>query len=516
MAALCVRTSGQNAQSGEEQKLDQKLGEDKLAIAGLYGLVPVPDAFDRDHLDKLLQHTTQPKPPIKLYDPPTTNPRQQKKHSSHSSSQGAEEEQQSISEPAHCEDLFASLQLQAPADPSHDDVKHGPKQEQTDQQKQLSKQIASAKHELLLNSPAKVLKSWLDELMQKRGHALVTAPFFCALISGNKERYELAAIDIEKFATVKGMETWLWYAMHAASGCMASPIPVTEIGFATGLESKLLKAYKVLQTLHTEHEATSVQKVSGTETQQYGGKRTSCINKAVAANANDPSRRLVEVPTAIDAYNQCMKELDGKLMIAYNRNGFDERALLKIYLIAKACLEKSQQDPPKAVWQAAKQLLDNPEHVPPFLPIYPVVKQLFKVLWEMLKKEDAYAALMQDAEAAGLKALSASLDQVYQVYLAGHTAIVQVHACVPSVTVLCLFMNKLSTDLLVSLASGCNLGVYALTMVCVHVLFQDMTQLCQCLNYVLHRMQVLLMYSVNFCNCSAGCADSMMQAVFRS
>ena len=105
-----------------------------------------------------------------------------------------------------------------------------------------------------------------------------------------------------------------------------------------------------------------------------------------------------------------MDELVGKLKLAYNSTGFDERALFKILLVAKANIPRGHRNAAKAVWAAAKQCLGDAEEIPAFLPVLPLVRLLFKVLWALLKDSVQYKALMQRAEIAGLNNMSATLD----------------------------------------------------------------------------------------------------------
>jgi len=60
--------------------------------------------------------------------------------------------------------------------------------------------------------------------------------------------------------------------------------------------------------------------------------------------------------------------------------------LFKIRLIAKANLPEGHREAAKAVWEAAKQLLDDAGEIPAFLPAFHFVRQLLKVLWNALKE----------------------------------------------------------------------------------------------------------------------------------
>ena len=387
--ALAVQQNG--GPSKEEVHLDKARKEDRLANAAIYGLVELnPNVVvRRGRLDTLLSHVPQENVPQVPHDPPIckikdSKPRGGRGSVHHTTSP---KEDPHDSQPGQSQDLLALLVPTADPD-AHDDGKHS--HYQTPEQLQVLDKVTSAAQDMLKKSPLALLRSLL-KLLKKKGNetlALTISPYLLAICSGSQQklRHALAAVDIEKFASRKGAEKWLQYAIHAADGGMYPVIPVAEIGFATDQASK---AWKILATLRRKQEAMSGKTDIGEASKQFGPDTNTKglnINNSVVNNVEDPSRTLEEVETAELAYQQCMAELVDKLKLVYNSTGYDERALFKIRLIAKANLPEGHREAAKAVWEAAKQLLDDAGEIPAFLPAFHFVRQLLKVLWNALKE----------------------------------------------------------------------------------------------------------------------------------
>lgn len=442
VVALAVRQN--NRTSREELILAKAKAADKLANAAIYGIVALkPDVMIARDLDTLLSHDPQEDVPQVLHNPPTCKAKHSKSSGSRSSvHHTAPETDQHDTQPGRSQDLLALLVPTADPD-AHDDGKHSPKHNQ--KQLQILEEVTSAAQGVLKSCPKDILSSWLKLLRQKGNetHALTMSPYLLAMYSGSQQKLQriLAAVDIEKFSSCKGVETHPQYPNHAAEGSMNPIIPVAEIGYATQQASK---AWKVLATLRRKQEAMSGRTGTGEASKQFGPDTNTkglSVNKSVVGNVDDPSRTLTEAETAALAYQACMDELMGKLKLAYNSTGFDERALFKIWIIAKANIPKGHRSAAKAVWEAAKQCLDDTEEIPAFLPVLPLVRQLFKVLWNALSL--LYPVLMVRAEKAGLKGMSATLDQAFKVRLVGKLVIEQVYDHVASIAFVLFSTAKL-------------------------------------------------------------------------
>ena len=418
--------------SREEVAFAKARQADRLEEAAIYGLVGLKPhvVVNHDLLDELRSHVPQESVPQVLHDPPTCKPR----HSKSSGGRGFVQhftppKEPHDTQPGQSQDLLALLVPTADPD-AYDHGKHSPNL--TEKQLQILGKVTSAAHDMLRKSPHSILNLGLKELRKKGNEtlALTMSPWLLAIGSGSQQklRHALAALDIEKFATCIGVEKWPQYAKHAADGGMNPVIPVAEIGYAT---EQATKAWKVLATLRRKQEAMSGRMETGEASKQYGpdtNLKGLNINKSVVNNFEDPSRKLEEVETAELAYQLCMAELVGKLKLAYNSTGFDERALFKIQLIAKANLPKGHHRAAKAVWEAGKQLLDKAREVPAFLPAFQPVRQLLKVLWNVLEQNLQYKALMERAGNAGLRRMSGTLDQAFKVRFVGkHSGIQQMY-----------------------------------------------------------------------------------------
>jgi len=423
----------QDGVSREKLKLDKALKADRLASDAIYGLVELdPKVVVRsDSLDMLLSHVPQENVPQVLHNPPTCKPRHNKSRGSSGSIHHTtpSEKDPDDSQAGQSQDLLALLVPTADPD-AHDDGKHS--RHQTLEQLQILDEVTSAAQDMLKKSPLAILRSLL-ELLRKKGNetlALTISPYLLAICSGSQEKLRdaLAAVDIEKFASRKGVERWLQYAIHAADGGMYPVISMAEIGFAT---EQAAKAWKILATLRRKQEAMSGRTDNGEASKQYGPKTNTKglnINKSVVNGVEDPSRTMEEVETAELAYQQCMAELVDKLKLVYNSTGYDERALFKIQLIAKANLPEGHRGASKAIWEAAKQLLDNAEDIPAFLPAFHFVEQLLKVLWNELRGSIDHTLLMDRAEKAGVKRMSGKLNQAFKVCFVGKVGQVCKHA----------------------------------------------------------------------------------------
>ena len=415
--ALCVEQEG--TLSREERALDSAQKADKLATAALYGLADLmPNTvIPSQYWDQLPKYVPQTDEPQELHGPPVCNPKKSRSHGgSGTSGHSTPPPKGSQSDPSCSEDLLACLAPTADAD-AHDEGKHSP--ELTEKQLQLLDRVTTAAQDILKERPQGVLACWLKLLtrMGKDSQALATSPYLLAMCSRNCQQLQhaLAAIDIEKLTSVKGIETWIEYAIRAAQG-MDSVIPVAEIGYFI---KSAAKAWKIVATLKRKEEAMSGKTDTGEASKQFrGDEKAKNVNRAVVTNAEDPSRELSEAETAGLAYQQCMADLDDKLIFAYNSTGFDERALFKVLLLEMAGLHQGPQNAAEAVWQAAKQLLDGQcvGKIPPFLPVYQPVRQLLDVLWDMLKESPQHKALMQDAEQAGLKRIPGRLTEAFKVH----------------------------------------------------------------------------------------------------
>ncbi len=375
--------------SREKLKLDKAQNADRLASAAIYGLVELnrKAVVRRDRLDTLLSHDIVPQEnvPQVLHDPPTCKPKNSKSRGSsgsiHHTTPSKKDPDDSQAGQSH--DLLALLVPTADPD-AHDDGKHS--RHQTEEQLQILDEVTSAAQDTLKKSPLAILRHLLG-LLKKKGNetlALTMSPYLLAICSGGQQKLQhaLSAVDIEKFASCKGVQKGPQYATHAADGSMTPVIPVAELGYATEQASK---AWKILATLRRKQEAMSGRTDSGKASKQFGPPTNTKglnINKSVVNGVEDPSRTLEEVETAELAYWQCMAELVDTLKLVYNSTGYDERALFKIQLIAKANLPEGHQEAAKAVWEAAKQLLDDSEDIPAFLPAFHFVRQLLKVLVE--------------------------------------------------------------------------------------------------------------------------------------
>lgn len=417
--ALCVEQEG--TLSREEKALHSAQKADELATAALYGLADLmPNtAIPSQYLDQLPRYVPQPDEPQVLHGPPKCNPKKCRSGGGSSSSgHWTPPPKGSQSDPSCNEDLLACLVPTADAD-AHDEGKHSP--ELTEEQLRLLDYVTSAAQDILKTNPHGVLERWLKVLTRpgKESLALATCPHILAICSHNCQQlqHRWAAIDIEKFTSVKGIETWTQYAIRAAQG-MDSVIPVAEIGYFTKAAAK---AWKISATLKRKQEAMSGLTDTGEASKQFrGDKKAKNVNKAVVTNAEDPSREPSEVETAWLAYQQCMADIDDKLVFAHNSTGYDERALFKILLLKMAGLHQGHQKAAEEVWQAARQLLDGGgvEKIPPFLPVYQPVRQLLNVLWDMLKESPQHKVLIQDAEQAGLKKIPGRLTQAFKVHAA--------------------------------------------------------------------------------------------------
>lgn len=321
----------------ESVAIDKSYAADRLANAAIYGMVKVkPDVlFSRTRLDKLLKHDPQEAAPQVLYGMLTCKPKHRRSRGSRSSGHGftPPDKDQHATQPGQSQDLLALL---VPTVDPNDDGKRSP--QLTQEQLQIQSEVASAAQDLLRKSPHSILSSLLGVLRKKGNEtlALTMSPYLLSICSGSNEKlcHDLAALDIEKLATLKGVETQ--YAEHAADG-MDPVIPVTEIGYAT---EQISKAWKIAATLRKKDEATSCKTDSREASKQF---RFPDMNKSVFKAVEDPSRKLAEAETVGLAYQLCMAELDGKLKVAYSPSGFDERALFKTRLLEEANLPRGHK-----------------------------------------------------------------------------------------------------------------------------------------------------------------------------
>ena len=414
----------QNGVSREKLKLDKAQKADRLASDAIYGLLELDPkvVVRRDKLDKLLSHVPQENVPQVLHDPPTCKPKNSKSGGSSGSIHHTtpSEKDPDDSQAGQSHDLLALLVPTADPD-AHDDGKHS--RHQTEEQLQIIDAVTSAAQDMLKKNPLAVLRHLLG-LLKKKGNqtlALTMSPYLLAICSGGQQKLQhaLSAVDIEKFASCKGVEKSPQYATHAADGSMDPVIPMAEIGYATEQASK---AWKILATLRRKQEAMSGRTDSGKASKQFGPPTNTkglSVNKSVVNGVEDPSRLLEEVETAELAYRQCMAELVDTLKLVYNSTGYDERALFKIQLIAKANLPEGHQEAAKAVWEAAKQILDDSEDIPAFLPAFHFVVQLLKVLWDELRANSHHELLMVCAEKAKVNRMSGKLNQAFKVCFIG-------------------------------------------------------------------------------------------------
>lgn len=413
--ALCVHQTQPDGSvhSVEAEALDKDQDTDNLATAVIYGLVKMaPHAVRPECLDELLQYEPLEQLPQVAYDEPRCKDRKYKPkptsvHAAPLPLSGFE-----VKEPAADVDLLAALMPTADPD-AHDD---GKRHTLSPEQVQHLNKLTPALHDILRTRPDSVLTRWVKRVRNRNTAASTMSPYLLAISSSSQSGIEdaVAALDLEKFTSLKGAEKWLKYATLAAKGIKP---PVAEIGFAT---AQATAAWKVLETMQRKDEALTGRTASNEDSMQYADNpRSREINTKVAAGVDDPNRHLIEVETVEKAYQECMAQLVGKLLFAYNRNGFDERALFKVKLIAKADLSKHQQRPEVAVWEAAKTFLDNSEGLPSFLPVYQPIRQVLDIVWEMfgenLDNDPEHADLMQEAKKLELRRIPGTLNQAYKV-----------------------------------------------------------------------------------------------------
>lgn len=240
----------------------------------------------------------------------------------------------------------------------------------------------------------------------------------------------VAALDIEKAASNKDIETWPHYARHAAAG-MHPVHTILEIGYATYQSSN---AYQVTQALAKEQEACSGM-VGGARSQQYPAGPRSNINTVAYRNVRLGGCRQ-QVPNSDAARAKCAEALGSNLICCHNRSGFDELALLRDKLLAVAGLygpgtaavssSRTTAGPLQAIWQAAKQLAAKNE-VPAFLGALDLCHSLHKELFVLMEQQQETQGVVKRAKEQGYKSVPAPLEracEVMPVNIAAETAII--------------------------------------------------------------------------------------------
>lgn len=151
-------------------------------------------------------------------------------------------------------------------------------------------------------------------------------------------RHSLAALDIEKATSARGVETWPGYAQHASDG-MKCVFTIMEIGYATAEDTN---AYVIREALAKRDEACSGLRAGVASRQYSAAKKSTDINKRAYQNvdrdAAAAAASMLQVSTVERARRRCMRALDCKLICLHNSSGFDERPLFRAQLLSAAGL----------------------------------------------------------------------------------------------------------------------------------------------------------------------------------
>ena len=282
-------------------------------------------------------------------------------------------------------------------------------------------EVAGAAHRLLETKPRDVLKQMLDRMLFHDMKALNLAPYLLAMLASNSCNVQhLAAADIEMPTTRKGIQTWPHYANQAADG-MRPVIPVVEVGYSLASRTAAIQA---ADSLAQKEEACSGRCGNEPSKQYRQDRKAKNVNAAVFNHVESSDRKreqLSEQCTVELAHKRWMRKLSGQITFFHNTSGFDERALLRVWLVSEAELSKGcdnlRHSPEKEVWMAAERLLDTSEEFPMFFKAFAPVRLLLNVLWDMLKNstEDDHKELLQRAASADLIRLQCKLEQACKV-----------------------------------------------------------------------------------------------------
>ncbi len=229
----------------------------------------------------------------------------------------------------------------------------------------------------------------------------------------------LTALDIEKAAPNKDIETWPHYARHAAAG-MCPVHTILEVGYATHQSSN---AYQVAASLARETEACSGM-VGSVRSKQYPAGPRRNINIVAFRNLRLGGCSQL-VPTPDDARAKCVEAVGSAIICCHNRSGFDELALIRDWLLAIAGLYSPEYaasscsqsvQPLQAVFQAAKQVADQ-NTVPAFLGALDLCHSLHKELFKLLEEQQETSGVIKRAKDQGYQSVPASLERACEVKL---------------------------------------------------------------------------------------------------